>query len=340
MRDIKYLAAYLIPLTTVVALYTCSLASFATVILVFLVIPLVEPLLGQSTENHSDEAQSSRNNNVLFDLLLYLNLPILYGVLTYLGYQLMVQELTTWEIIGLCFSVGLTMGSLGINVAHELGHKEERYKRVIAGALLMPSLYMHFTIEHNLGHHKNIGTDADPASAREGEVVYFFWLRSMIGTYRSAWKIQKKLLEKQQLSFFSFKNHQLAYLLIQILFLSVIAMIGGLSLLLPFLFCALISILLLETINYIEHYGLRRKRLPNNRYELVRPEHSWNSNHELGRILLYELTRHSDHHFSSHKKYQNLDDHRHARQLPFGYPTSMLLSLCPPLWFRIMDKRI
>jgi len=340
MRDFKYTAAYLIPAATLFSLHMRGIFSFTTVLLVFLVIPIIEPFLGNSAENLDSEQQTTRNRRIIFDLLLYLNLPILYGLLVYFGYQIHVEQMLFWEKIGLCLSLGITMGAIGINVAHELGHKDQRYKRVLAGCLLLPSLYMHFTMEHNLGHHKNVGTDVDPASAKAGEPIYVFWLRSMIGTYRNAWKIQQRLLSQGDRSFFSWDNHQLIYLVLQLSSVVMSYLIGGVVMMLMFVACAFISILLLETINYVEHYGLRRQRQKNKRYELVRPDHSWNSNHELGRIMLYELTRHSDHHFASHKKYQNLDDHKHSKQLPFGYPTSMLLSLCPPLWFRIMDKRI
>lgn len=340
MRDLKYLAAYLIPALALFSIAKVGIYSYTTFVFVFLMIPLLEPVLGSDTENYPEEEQVERSENHFFDLLLLLNLPILYAIIGYFGYQCLHLDLSTFELIGLCLSVGLTMGALGINVAHELGHKPEKYKQLVSASLLLPSLYMHFTMEHNLGHHKNVATDEDPASARKGEAVYVFWVRSIIGTYGNAWKLQQRILDKGNHPFIGMHNKQLINLVLQVAYLTVVFFLGGVKLLLVAIVIALISILLLELINYIEHYGLRRNRLPNGRYELVRPEHSWNSNHELGRILLYELTRHSDHHFSAHKKYQNLDDHQHSRQLPFGYPTSMLLSLCPPFWFKIMDKRI
>ena len=106
------------------------------------------------------------------------------------------------------------------------------------------------------------------------------------------------------------------------------------------LFAAISGFLLLETINYIEHYGLRRKKKESGRYERVREVHSWNSNHVFGRIMLFELTRHSDHHYRANKKFQLLDYHEISPQLPYGYPTSMVLSLFPPIWFKIMNKRV
>ena len=101
-----------------------------------------------------------------------------------------------------------------------------------------------------------------------------------------------------------------------------------------------VSFLFLETVNYIEHYGLLRLKNASGRYERVQKIHSWNSNHVVGRIILYELTRHSDHHYKSSKKYQVLESHEESPILPYGYPTSMVLAMIPPLWFRIMNKRV
>ncbi len=103
---------------------------------------------------------------------------------------------------------------------------------------------------------------------------------------------------------------------------------------------AIVGFTLLETVNYIEHYGLLRLKTESGRYERVKEIHSWNSNHVIGRIVLYELTRHSDHHYKSSKKYQILDCHEESPQMPFGYPTSMVMSLFPPLWFKMMNKRV
>ena len=130
------------------------------------------------------------------------------------------------------------------------------------------------------------------------------------------------------------------YLIFQISFLTFVYLVFGKTGLVFSIPAAIVGILLLETVNYIEHYGLLRLKTKSNRYERVAEKHSWNSNHVIGRIVLYELTRHSDHHFKSSKKYQILDCHEESPQMPFGYPTSMVLALIPPLWFFIMNKRV
>jgi alkane 1-monooxygenase len=158
--------------------------------------------------------------------------------------------------------------------------------------------------------------------------------------YINAWRIQKQLLKKEGLSFLSVKNDMFWYHILQALYLIGVYLAFGAKGLIFALASALVGFLLLETVNYIEHYGLIRKKKESGRYERVREVHSWNSNHIMGRIILYELTRHSDHHYISSKKYQLLDCHEDSPQMPYGYPTSMVLSFIPPLWFRLMNRRI
>ena len=340
MKDLKYLLAYLTPLFTYSALYYRGWFSWATVIFAFVLVPALDAMLGVDKINESTSSSSSKALNQVYDLLLYLNVPLLWSIVIYFVHVLTTTPLSTAELVGLVFSVGLAMGAMGINVAHELGHKEEPLKKFLSASLLLPSLYMHFTMEHNLGHHKNIATDSDPASARKGEPLYAFWVRSVSGCYANAWKWQRRILAKKGRPFWSIANQQILFLLIQMSYLTALYLYGGWSLVMVMVAAAIISFLLLESINYIEHYGLRRQLTGNGRYEQVSPIHSWNSDHIMGRIVLYELTRHSDHHYLAYKKYQNLDSHASARQLPYGYPASILLSLIPPLWYRVMDSRI
>ena len=232
------------------------------------------------------------------------------------------------------------MATNGINVGHELGHRKSIIARTCSKILYLPSQYMHFYIEHNFGHHINVATPEDPATARYKQTVYNFWITSVVRTYVSAWEIQFKLLKVSKRSFFSIKNDMFFYTLFQLTFLIFIYYTFGLSLTLLSIVMSVVSFLFLETINYVEHYGLLRKKEPSGRYERVKPHHSWNSNHTIGRIVLYELTRHSDHHFKSSKKYQILESLDECPHLPHGYPTSILLSLIPPVWFSIMNPLV
>lgn len=234
---------------------------------------------------------------------------------------------------------GMSCGILGINAAHELGHRRTWYEKLMAKMLLLTSLYMHFFIEHNRGHHKNVSTDADPASSRLGENLYAFYVRTVWGSWISAWRLEAERLHKKGLAFWSWRNEMIRFHLLEVTLLVAIGLVFGLKTLGFFLVAAIMGFLLLETVNYIEHYGLRRQRRGDG-YERTLPVHSWNSNHPIGRLVLLELSRHSDHHYLASRKYQILRHHDQSPQMPTGYPGMMLLSLFPPLWFKVMNKKI
>ncbi len=206
--------------------------------------------------------------------------------------------------------------------------------------LLWTTMYLHFFIEHNRGHHKNVSTDEDPASSRYGETIYAFYIRTVRDSWLSAWHIEAERLKKVGLPFWSFHNEMLIYQIVQAATVAIIFIEFGWKITLYYLLAAFIGALLLETVNYVEHYGLRRKKIDGEYYEKVLPIHSWNSNHPIGRLMLFELTRHSDHHYIASRKYQVLRHFNQSPQMPTGYPGMMLLALFPPLWFAVMHKEI
>lgn len=340
MKDLKYLASFSIPLTAILGLYGRGEWVFLTPIVAFGIVPILEIILPVKTSNLSENEVVSKNNNRFFNVLLYLNLPLVFGIVGWFLWSITIYNYSTAELVGLLVSVGIVVGSNGINVAHELGHRKLQWEKTLGKLLLLPALYMHFYIEHNFGHHVHAATKEDPASAKYNQSVYSFWFTSSFRQYFNAWTIQLRLLKTANLNFFSLKNDMFWYLVIQAVYLLLILFFFGIEVLFIAVGIAIVGIILLETINYIEHYGLRRNKNQSGRYERVSEIHSWNSNHILGRIMLYELTRHSDHHYKSHKKYQLLDYHDISPQMPYGYPTSMVLSLIPPLWFAIMNTRI
>lgn len=340
MKDLKYLAAFSIPIVAFIGLYFKGSVVFLTPIYAFGMIPILELIFPVDTTNLSNEQVDSKLKRRVFDWLLYFNLPIVYGLVLYGLFVTTSASIETYELIGIILSVGIVLGVNGINVGHELGHRQRTNERFLGKALLLPAMYMHFYIEHNHGHHLHAATPEDPATARFNQSVYSFWFTSITRQYISAWRIQSKLLKSQSLPFVSIKNDMLWYHIIQLTYLLVVFSFFGSIGLLFALTSAIVGFLLLETVNYIEHYGLLRLKTGSGRYERVKEMHSWNSNHVIGRIVLYELTRHSDHHYKSSKKYQILDCHDESPQMPFGYPTSMVLAMLPPLWFNIMNKRV
>jgi alkane 1-monooxygenase len=340
MNSLKYLAAFTIPISAYVGLGMEGFWSFTTPVYAFLVIPLLEILLSQDAENLNEASLESRGVNPIFDIMLYANVPIVFSLIWIVGTKVAAGGYEVYEYLGFALSLGIVLGTNGINVAHELGHRQASPERFLGKLLLLPSFYMHFYIEHNYGHHLNVATPEDPVTARYNQSVYNFWFTSVFRQYLSAWNIQRALLKKEGVSFFDFRNDMFWALIIQLAYIALLyAFFGGFTTVFLIL-CGVIGFLLLETVNYIEHYGLLRLKKPSGRYERVREIHSWNSNHVIGRIVLYELTRHSDHHFKSSKKYQLLEYHDTSPDMPYGYPTSMVLSLIPPLWFRIMNPRI
>lgn len=338
-RDLKYLTAYSTPTVFILSCLMGGYWGYTTIVYVFVLVPILELLLPQSQENLSPDQKADRKTWGIFDVLLYINLPLVFGLIFYF-YSSILPIYDGVVVLGYALSLGIVIGANGINVAHELGHRNNKIERFLGKLLLCPALYMHFYIEHNYGHHQHAATPEDPATAKYNQPVYFFWVTSIIGQLKSALSIQKRLIRSKHRLAALWHNDLLWYVLGQGLYLAVVYFVFGASALLWGLFIALIGVLLLETTNYIEHYGLKRAKKASGRYAPVKEIHSWNSNHLMGRILLYELTRHSDHHYRSQKKYQLLDHHPTSPELPFGYPTSIVLSLFPPLWFFIMNPRV
>ena len=339
-RIIKYLAGFTIPFSAFLSVYFGGAWAFLTPVYAFILVAGIEVMLPVNSKNLSLMEEEMAKKDFLYDILLYLNVPVQYGILYFFLSDIYGGDNSWWELTGKTITMGICCGVIGINVAHELGHRKSKFEQILSKTLLLSSLYMHYIIEHNKGHHKRVSTDEDPASSRLNESIYHFFPRTLFGSIRSAWQIELKELSQKNKKTFSVHNEMLLFALIEILFLLLIYLKFGLLSLILFTIAALLGILLLESVNYIEHYGLRRRKLPSGNYERVQPWHSWNSDHILGRVMLYELTRHSDHHYLASRKYQVLRHLDEAPQLPAGYPAMIILSLLPQVFFKIMNPRV
>ena len=340
LSDFKYLMAYSTPLTALIGFYLGGYWLFTTPFYIFVIIPTVEFVLTRYGIDELETGRAVKGIHWLFDIMLYLNILIVFGLLIYSLTKIVSYEFMSIEFLGSLLSMGLVMASNGINVAHELCHRTKTPERFLGKFLLIPSLYMHFYLEHNYGHHLKVATKEDPVTAKYNEPIYIFWISAIKGELLGAIKIQKNRLLKNNTSFLSFYNDMFWYGIIQLSYMLLVFILFGPKGLIFCLLAALFSVLMFESVNYIEHYGLLRKKLSSGRYERVQERHSWNSNHIFGRIVLYELTRHSDHHRIAETEYQNLKSINNSPQLPFGYPTSILLSFIPVLWFKIMNPRV
>jgi len=340
MKALKYFPAFTVPVFLWLSLSLEGIWSYSLFFYAFIFVPILEQVLPASEENMNKVEEQLAADDRSYDFLMYIMLPIQFGLLFYFLHQLQTYSWTTSEVIGKVLCMGIACGGFGINIAHELGHRHTVYEKLMSKALLLSSLYMHFFIEHNRGHHLQVATHNDPATARYGENFFFFYARSMVMGFISAWKLENKRLRKLGLSWFSWRNEMIWFVIIQIAFCLAIATFFSLWVVCCFIIAAFIGIMTLELVNYIEHYGLLRKQKSNGGYEKVLPIHSWNSNYFLGRLLLFELTRHSDHHYRPSRKYQTLRHFDDSPQMPAGYPAMMICALFPPIWFHIMHRQI
>ena len=313
---------------------------WATVGIWYLLVPIIDHLLPPDASNPPPEVVPQLDADRYYRYLTYLTVPIHYLTLLFAAYVVGTQDLAWYSILGLALSVGVVNG-LAINTGHELGHKTTPVERWLAKTVLAVVGYGHFFIEHNKGHHKDVATPEDPASSRMGENIYAFACREIPGAMRRAWSAEKTRLARCGGGPWTIRNEVLQPLLITLpLYAGLIYAFGWIML--PFLFVQAFWgwFGILSSANYIEHYGLLRQKLANGRYEPCQPHHSWNSNHVMSNLILFNLQRHSDHHANPTRRYQSLRAFDRLPEFPSGYPLMFMIALVPPLWFALMDPRV
>lgn len=306
---------------------------------VYIVIPLVDLLLGTDRSNPPESAVPALEADRYYRYVTYALVPILWLAFIASVWFVGTHALPWHGLLALVISTGL-VGGFCINVGHELGHKNNRLERWLAKIVLAPTAYGHFFIEHNRGHHRDVATPADPASSRMGETIYAFVLREMPGAFRRAWRLEAARLQRDGHAVWSLHNEILQPALITLVLWA--GLVGWLGIgILPFILAAsFFANFQLTTANYIEHYGLLRQERAPGRYEICQPHHSWNSNHVFSNWIVFHLQRHSDHHAHPLRRYQSLRHFEALPQLPNGYMGMFLVAYLPPLWFRVMDGRL
>ncbi|PWG04093.1 alkane 1-monooxygenase [Polaribacter aquimarinus] len=340
MKALKYFSVLILPVIAYISFTSKGWMTYIPIIFVFIFIPFLELFIKPNKNNFSKEEEKKEKENKLYTYLLYATLPIQILFLLLFFESIQEPNLTNSEITGRILAMGILCGVIGINVGHELGHRNNRVDEFIGEMLLLTSLNTHFLPYHNAGHHFNVATPEDAATARKNEIIYLFWIRSHISSYIQAWKLENKRMKNENRSWFHHQNRMIIYTFCNIILLGLIYLFYGQFVLFAFVATAITGIVLLETVNYIEHYGLLRNKKENGRYERVQRNHSWNSDHQVGQALLFNLSRHSDHHYNGAKHYQLLKSLPESPQMPTGYPGMMLLSLFPPLWFWVMNTKI
>ncbi len=339
MQRARYLAPFLLLAFPVAGMALGGWWTWTLPVVIFGLIPVLDQVLPASTANLDAEGEQAALSDRFYDAVLYVWVPIQLAIVAATVVVVAQGGHSVFELAGMVFSAGIFCAGFGLNVGHELGHRRSTLERRLAKVLFGSSLYVHFYIEHNRGHHRRIGTPEDPATARRGEVLYAFWFRSVVGGWRSAWDLEASRLRRAGLPVWSHHNEMLRDQVAQGVVLAGAFAVFGLAAF-AWVGAALSGVLLLETVNYIEHYGLVRQKNARGVYERVRPEHSWNADYAAGRVLLFELTRHSDHHANATRKYQVLRSMEDVPTFPAGYPAMILLALVPPLWFRAVHPRL
>ncbi len=308
-------------------------------VLIFAVFPLLDLLIGMDASNPPDSVIKWLEQDRYYRWCTYLFLPLQYAGLIFACWMWSHGGLSTLESVGLALTTAMVAG-VAINTAHELGHKRASSERWLSKVALAQTGYGHFFVEHNRGHHVRVATPEDPASARMGESFYEFLPRTVIGSLRSALEIERGHLARDGRRFWSVHNDVLNAWLMSVVLFAGLAIAFG-AIVLPYLLIqAVVGFSMLEVVNYLEHYGLLRATREDGRYERTAPEHSWNSNNVASNVLLYHLQRHSDHHANPLRRYQSLRHFDEAPQLPTGYAGMIVVATIPPLWRRIMDRRL
>ena len=345
IRKMGFVSAFILPALVVAGYYGSGYWNLLAIAFVFALVPAVDRLVGVDTSNIEMERKSKVAEDFFYRAVTYTWTFVqvaLFGWVSFAFGNRGLASAAEWILFTLSF--GLVTGGIGITVAHELGHKKSKLEQFYSLVLLMTVGYMHFFLEHNRGHHVNVATPLDPATASRGQSAYRFWWQSTVGSWRHAWTLEKESLRRRGHTVWSLDNRMFAFTILPLLFFSLLTglaseLAGRMVWEFPVFLVAqsLVAITLLELVNYIEHYGMIRKELAPGQYERVNPLHSWNTSYMISNFFLFQLQRHSDHHYHASKRYQVLDHFDESPQLPFGYPTMILIALVPPLWFRTID---
>ncbi len=315
--------------------------AFTTLFFVFVLVPIFDHIIGQDPVNPNEEVQvPTLSKEKFYPLLTLLCLPMQVASIFYGGHILMTTDFSWIGQLGWVLSVGTVGAIVAINVGHELIHKDSLIEQITGGLLFSCVTYGGFKVEHVRGHHVHVSTPSDASSSRYGQSVYQFLPHAYLHNFLNAWALESKKLKRKGKNSFSLSNELIWWYGISFMFAAICGGLWGWMGVAYFFAQSFIAFSLLEVINYIEHYGLHRRKLENGRYERTNVEHSWNSNYLLTNLFLFQLQRHSDHHAYPKRRYQVLRHHEISPQLPSGYATMVVLALFPPLWFKVMNPKV
>ena len=312
---------------------------WAPLIAVYALVPFLDYLFPNDASNPPEQVVPQLEADSYYQILNYLTVPLHFAVLIGGAWFVANYSMGWFGLLGHSLLVG-AIGGFAINIGHELGHKKSWADRLMAKLALAVPFYGHFSMEHNAGHHSEVATPEDTASARLGESIYRFSLREIPGGMKRGWRLERKRLEQRGHSVWSHHNEILQSYAVSILLYGGLLFAFGLVIL-PYLIIQMaFAWWQLTSANYVEHYGLLRQKGPDGRYERCQPQHSWNANHLASNLVLFHLERHSDHHAYAARRYQSLRHYEDVPQLPSGYFGMFLLAYVPTLWYRVMNPKV
>ena len=338
MGRYRFLLALTLPAAPVVGYLTGF--NFYTLIFGIVVIGLLDFVVGRDRSNPPPETLPGLERQGFYRAILYVCAALDLSLIVWGAWIAGRGELSPVQALGLMLSVGFVTGAQGITFAHELGHARSKFDQLLAKMLLTGVCYGHFFIEHNRGHHVRVATPEDPASARLGESFYAFYPRTLAGSWLSAWRLEAERLRRHGLGFLTWRNQMLWFTALPAVIAAGLWLAWGPLAAVLFFVQSWMAFTLLEAVNYVQHYGLSRRRLPSGAYERFGHGHSWNASELLTNCFLIHLQRHSDHHEAPSRPYQALMHYEGSPQLPTGYSGMLPLAFVPPLWFAVMNPRL
>ncbi len=254
---------------------------------------------------------------------------------------LVVGRLSTWEALIMAAALA-SVAQASFIIGHELIHRRSVWERRIGEFLLASVSYPHYATEHTSIHHALACTPGDAGSAPKGQSFWQYLPRELERNLIEAWCFERDRLARLHLPVWHYTNPFWRYILETVAWYALVYWMGGAWVVLIFAIACASAIFAMKLINYVQHYGLRRIRLPNGRFERVQPWHSWNASYKLTNWLYYNMQRHPDHHVVASRRYPLLQfyDGDKAPQLPGSYMKMAGLALVPRIWFQAVDPLV
>jgi alkane 1-monooxygenase len=317
-----HLLGFILPVVTIAGIYQGGWWCFAGFVYALGLCPIIDFLSPQRAPKRSNPSPTPWN------ALLFMHGIFMYSSIGILLWRANLDGLGIPLVLG-ALSTGVVGGVSGIVNAHEAGHRRKgSLVWRIARVNLFLVLYSHFTTEHNHGHHRHYATEKDPASSPRGRGLWTQILMTIPLQYISSWKTHSGKGRN------IFSNPIFHGIILQMSLLVGIWWYST-AMLIAFLIQAVLAIILLEYVNYLQHYGLHRE-IDGRQTEM----HSWEHRGVWSRWTLLELPLHPAHHLKASAPMWELRAYKASPQLPCGYYACLWLAIFPPLWKRIMGKRL